>query len=315
MVGLAVLSSGLLSCYVPTRALTVNVLRPYVTTYAGIRTGANGYLVDGPALTTAEFSSSTDGIAVDGSGNVYVADTDFAAVRKITPDGYVFTLSAGFGSPTGVASTAGGLVYVADQTSVYQVTPAGTKSPFASGFTNANSLAVDSDGNVYVCDGGANMVYKLSPLGAVVSSTPSIGGPTGVAVDKSGNVFVASSNNQVWKGTSLSTMSLFAGSGSPGSADGLGTTASFQNPWGLALDNDGNLYVGDTDNHTIRKITPDGLVTTLAGKAGTLGSADGWGSAATFCNTYGVCVDASGTIFVADNSISLIRKIVLKHPL
>ena len=97
--------------------------------------------------------------------------------------------------------------------------------------------------------------------------------------------------------------------GSQGSTDGTGSAARFFGPGGVAVDAAGNVYVGDTNNSTIRKITPAGVVSTLAGSAGSVGSIDGTGSAARFFNPFGVAVDAAGNLFVADDNNKSIRKI------
>src|SRR5438477_453718 len=110
------------------------------------------------------------------------------------------------------------------------------------------------------------------------------------------------------------TFTTLAGAASPGSADGTGSAAQFAGPWGVATDSSGNVYVADTYNHTIRKITPAGDVTTLAGLAGSLGSADGTGSAARVYEPYGVATDSSGSIYVADTANNTIRKGVLPPP-
>ncbi len=135
--------------------------------------------------------------------------------------------------------------------------------------------------------------------------------PNGVAVDGSGNVYVADTcNHTIRKITSAGVVTTLAGSaGSSGSADGTGSAARFNYPYGVAVDGSGNVYVADTNNHTIRKITSAGVVTTLAGSAGSSGSADGTGSAARFNYPYGVAVDGSGNVYVADTANHTIRKI------
>ena len=126
--------------------------------------------------------------------------------------------------------------------------------------------------------------------------------PFGVAVDSAGNVYVADTgNNTIRKVTPAGVVTTLAGlAGSSGSADGTGSAARFNYPSGVAVDSAGNVYVADTGNNTIRKVTPAGVVTTLAGLAGSPGSADGTGSAARFYYPHGVAVDSAGNVYVAD---------------
>ena len=179
-------------------------------------------------------------------------------------------------------------------------------------------MAVDGSGNVYVADSGNYTIRKITPAG-VVSTLAGLAGssgsadgtgsaarfyyPTGVAVDGSGNVYVADTGNYtIRKITPAGVVSTLAGlAGSTGSADGTGSAARFYYPYGVAVDGSGNVYVADTGNYTIRKITPAGVVSTLAGTAGSSGSADGTGSAARFNYPTGVAVDGSGNVYVADS--------------
>ncbi|MGD1090033.1 MAG: serine/threonine-protein kinase, partial [Verrucomicrobiota bacterium] len=135
--------------------------------------------------------------------------------------------------------------------------------------------------------------------------------PNNVAVDSANNVYVAdTANNTIRKITPNGVVSTLAGvSGSHGSADGVGNEAQFWAPFGIAVDGAGNIYVADTGNNTIRKITSDGIVSTLAGLAGYAGNANGTGDAARFRNPWGVAVDSMGNVFVADMSNDTIRKI------
>jgi sugar lactone lactonase YvrE len=135
--------------------------------------------------------------------------------------------------------------------------------------------------------------------------------PDGVALDTAGNVYVADANNHtIRKVTAAGVVTTLAGTaGLSGSTDGTGAAAHFSFPSGVAIDSAGSLYVADFGNHTIRKVTADGVVTTLAGTAGLSGSADGTGAAARFNGPDGVSVDGAGHIYVADVFNSTIRKV------
>lgn len=184
-------------------------------------------------------------------------------------------------------------------------------------------MAADGTGNVYVADYENNLIRKISQAG-VVSTLAGSGAkgaddgldtaatfnlPEALAVDASGNVYVADNgNNLIRKVTPAGQVSTFAGSGQPGRGDGTGAAASFSSPFGIAIDANGNLYVADSGNNLIRKITPGGAVTTIAG-SGSRGANDGSGSAASFNTPAGIAVDKSGNIYVADEGNNLIRKI------
>ena len=163
--------------------------------------------------------------------------------------------------------------------------------------------------------------YTVTTLAGPTESGPSwqdgstnvarFGTPTSVAKDAAGNIYVADSLNQtIRKITPDGVVSTVAGlTATPGSADGIGSAARFNTPNGIAVDGNGNLYVADTGNNTIRKITPDGTVTTFAGSAGSSGATNGPGNLARFSTPYGVMVDRSNTVYVADTFNNLIRVI------
>jgi sugar lactone lactonase YvrE len=195
----------------------------------------------------------------------------------------------------------------------------------AARFNGPSGVAVDGAGNVFVADNGNNTIRKVTPSGVVTTLAGTAGSygsadgtgaaarfcsPSGVAVDGAGNVFVADGNNTIRKITPSGVVTTFAGTaGSYGSADGTGGAARFSSPEGVAVDGAGNVFVADTGNNTVRKITPAGVVTTLAGSADSSGSADGTGAAARFNGPQGVAVDGSGNVFVADTGNNAIRKI------
>jgi streptogramin lyase len=141
-----------------------------------------------------------------------------------------------------------------------------------------------------------------------------VGAPSGIAVTSDGTIFVAAPNyNMILKVSQDYEVTTFAGSGQPGSDDGTGIEAKFNQPFGVTTDTAGNVYVADTYNSTIRKISANGVVTTLAGMAGIVGSTDGIGSDARFNFPQALTVDNQGYIYVADTSNSTIRKISPDH--
>ena len=271
-----------------------------VTTFAGSYSSGNA---DGTGSSATFFYPTA--VAVDGGGNVFVADTNNHTIRKITAGGVVTTFAgeAGYGSRDGAGSVA--------------------RFDFRYGSPGA---AVDGSGNVFVADAYNQTIRKMNTDGVVTTlaglaetggsadgtgSTARFFNPSGVAVDTGGSVFVADqANHTIRKITTAGVVTTLAGSAlNPGSADGTGSAARFDSPGGVAVDGSGNVFVADSSNSTIRKITPGGVITTLAGSAGERGIADGTASAARFNYPGGVAVDASGNVFAADTSAHSIRKI------
>jgi hypothetical protein len=241
------------------------------------------------------------GLAIDSAGNIYVGDTGNSTIRMITPAGVVTTLAGsadGSGSANGLGS--------------------------AARFNAPRGVAVDGVGNLYVADLNNNIIRKIVTATGLVSTfagtAPGAGSangmstaaqfssPTDVAVDSAGNVYVADAgNDEIRMITAQENVTTLAGAAQmQGSADGV-SGARFFGPHGVAVDSAGNLYIADTGNNTIRKITAAG-VTTLAGAAGMIGSADG-GTAARFNGPFGVAVDSTGNVYVTDTGNRTIRMI------
>jgi hypothetical protein len=284
------------------RKLTPSGTNWVVSTLAG-QPGNSAY-ADQPG-TNALFNRPS-GVAVDGAGNVYVADQFNNVIRKITPTGTVSTLA---GQPNNPGSADG----TNDSAQFYY--------PF--------NITVDGATNLYITDSVNQTIRKLAPVGTnwVVTtiagqvqdsgSTNGIGtnaqfsGPTGIVVDRTTNIYVADGYNDtirllVATGTNW-TVSKFAGTVQViGDANGAANTARFTYPNGLTVDNAGNVYVADANNNLIREISK-GVVSTVAGSS--TGSTDGPGTNALFWNTAGVAADGVGNVFVADYDNNTVRKI------
>jgi len=266
-----------------------------VTTLAG--SGATG---NADGIGTAASFNNPIAIAVDATGNVYVADTSNHRIRKITPSGVVTTIAgstSGFVNGTGTAAK----------------------------FSFPQGIAVDNTGNIFVGDRDNLRIRKIDATGVVTTfagsgtyATTNGAGTSasfqtifGMTIDNSGNIYVSQNDNHVIrKITPSAVVTTFAGTaGSTGSANGTGTTANFNVPCGLACDASGNIYVADRNNHTIRKITPAGEVTTFAGITGASGFNDGSITTAKFQSPLGVGVNTSGIVYVGDTGNNTIRKI------
>jgi len=204
------------------------------------------------------YGSSLSGVAVESSGNVYVADTINSTIRKVTPAGLVTTLAGQAPAPS-----------VDPWSTVGYADGVGS----AARFNFPRGVAVDGAGNVYVADSGNSTVRKVAPDRVVTT--------------------------------------LAGTAGAIGSADGAGSAARFNFPCGVAVDGAGNVYVADTGNNAIRKVTPVGpnwVVTTVAGVARVVAGADGIGSLAQFSFPYSVALDSLGNVYVADAGNNRITK-------
>ena len=190
-------------------------------------------------------------------------------------------------------------------------------------FADPFGVVLDQDGNLYVADGGDNnTIRKIDMAGASTvlaggtegyaegkGSVAAFNTPSGMAIDAAGNLYVADTgNNAIRKITPDGTVSTLAGDGLAGDKDGKGAGAQFNGPVGVAVDASGNVYVADTYNDRIRRIAPDGTVTTIAGGK-RAGNADGPAAQALFDTPTGLAINADGELFIADTANHAIRKL------
>jgi uncharacterized protein (TIGR03437 family) len=334
-----------------------------ITTVAG--NGNVPFSSEGATATNAAMGASA--VAVDGSGNLYVADTSTSnRVLKVSSAGVATTLAgngaytfsgdngpaknAALFTPLGVAVDSAGNVYIADSlnnrvrkvdTSGNITTVAGSASPGFSGdggpatsasLFNPIAVAVDGNNNLYIADGSNARIRKVNAAGVISTVAGSLlpgfsgdGGPAtsaslllpgGVAVDGNGNLYIADiGNNRIRKVTAAGTISTVAGNGTKGfSGDGGSATSASLNlssaHIGLAVDGAGNLYVTDSGNNRVRKVTASGTISTIAGNGVAGFSGDGGpATSAGLSSPTDVTLDSSGNLFIADSKNNRVRKV------
>lgn len=289
-----------------------------VTTLAGLARSSGS--VDGLGA-AARFQQPGD-IATDLSGTVHVTDivNGNYTVRKITPAGLVTTTSI---NANRFAIDSIGNLYVLSSTGVDKYTTTGQKIPINLGGVSLidAALATDAVGNLYVSVGST--IYRVSPTGSITNYPNANAGANSFVVDGTGTVFIARRNAIFIYPPGGRADQLVGAEGNSGSSDGVGAAARFGEKLSLAIDAEGNLYVADTENSTIRKVSlvPFGTgfrperVSTIAGQAGSTGSQDGNGSNARFFSPAALTVDqGSGLIYVSDSGNRTIRRIAAANP-
>ena len=264
-----------------------------ITTVAG--TGVSGYGGDGGVATAAQLASPR-GLAVDGSGNLYIADTGNRRVRRVDLLGTITTVAGngehGFGGDGGPAT--------------------------AAQFSRLEGLAVDGVGNLYIVDAGNHRVRKVDRAGVITAvagtgvsgyggdggaaTAAQLASPRGLAVDGSGNLYIADAGNRrVRRVDPFGTITTVAGTGEPGSSGdgGAATAAQLGPPRGLAMDSSGNLYIAESN--LVRRVDRFGVITTVAGTGEWGSSGDGGpATAAQLIVPQGLAVDAAGSLYIAD---------------
>jgi sugar lactone lactonase YvrE len=271
-----------------------------ITTVAG--NGTFGYSGDGGPAVSAQISY-VNGIAVDGSGNLYIADTGNYRVRKVS----------------------GGVIATVAGNGTYGYS--GDGGPAVSAQINyANDVGVDSSGNLYIADSANNVIRRVSggiittfagnrniccdPGDGGLATNATLSGPTGVASDSTGNIYIADAGNNRIRKVSGGFINTIAGNGfSSFSGDsGQASTAQISSPSALAVDNSNNLYISDSGNNRVRMVSPGGIISTIAG-GGTQGAGDGGpATSATLNYPRGIAVDGSHSVYVQEGS-GLLRKV------
>jgi sugar lactone lactonase YvrE len=339
-----------------------NLPNNLITTVAG--TNGSGYSGDGGQATKATLDYPY-GVAVDAFGNVYIADTYNQRIRKVAANGTITTVAGTNGSgytgdggaatkatlyyPYGVAVDSFGNLYIADTdnsrirkvaTNGIITTVAGTNGYGYSGdggpATNARlyypyGVAVDLSGNLYIADTDNSRIRKVATNGIITTVAGTNGSgysgdggaainsmlndPRGVAVDSSGNLYIADIyNSRIRKVATNGIITTVAGTNGSGySGDGgPAANARLYYPYGVAMDSSGNLYIADSENSRIRKVSTNGIITTVAGTNSSGFSGDG-GPAANASLDYpgGVAVDSSGNLYIADTDNQRIREVQL----
>jgi hypothetical protein len=275
-----------------------NITNGIITTVAG--NGTNGYSGDGGLATNASLCDS-GGVAVDASGNLFIAGTGNNRIRQVSTDGIIMTVA---GNATNGYSGDGGAATNAS-------------------LSNPSGVAVDASGNLFIADTGNNVIREVNAEGVITTAVgngkrgysgdrgaatnASLNYPSSVAVDASGNLLITDTD-RIRKVDTNGIITTVAGNGAFGySGDGgAATNASLDSPWGVAVDTAGNLFIADGRNFVIREVNTDGIITTVAGNGAWGYSGDGGAATnASLLTASSVAVDASGDLFITDDGVRI----------
>jgi uncharacterized protein (TIGR03437 family) len=269
-----------------------------ITTYAG--TGTAGFAGDGKAATAAQLSDPI-GVAVDSSGNLYIADAGNNVIRKVTTSGTISTIAGN--------NTAG---YAGD-----------TGDPTKAQLNDPVAVAVDSSGNVFIADANNGVIRMVSGstintiVGGAATPFTQLNHPDGLALGPGGIIYIADTGNKRIAKFSNGALTSFAGNGSSAFSgdNGPALNASLNDPYGVAVDAMGNVYIADTFHNRIRKVSSSGIITTIAGNGAQYYSGDGGsGTSATLNFPRDVTVDSAGNVYVADTGNNVIRLLAPQTP-
>lgn len=261
---------------------TVVVRAQIITTAVG--TGTPGSSGDGGQATNARIENAYQ-LTMDGKGNLYIADYVGNRVRKVSKSGIITTIAGGGGKDDNVPAT-----------------DASLNGPIG--------VAADSRGNIYVSEYGGGRVRKIDRNGIISTLSAGLAAPTHLCVDRFDNLFIANQmGHNVIKVTPDGASMVYAGNGSHGySGDGgPAADASLCSVSGISADNEGNIYISCWDDGHIRKVNPDGIITTIAGCGKGFDGDGGPAIQARFDQPYGICSDAAGNLYIADNANHRIR--------
>jgi gliding motility-associated-like protein len=272
-----------------------------ISTFAG--NGVNGYGGDGGAATKASLSFP-NGVAVDASGNVYIADAGNNRIRKVNTSGIISTVAGnGFGWYGGDGGQA-----------------------TATELNNPTGIFVDASGNMYIADKNNSRVRKVATSGIISTiagngtsgyagdagpaTAAELNSPTSVTMATTGVLYIADNGNQRIRQISGGNITTYAGNGTAGNTgDGSGATAAeINNPFGVSIDGSGNVYIGDASNNKVRKVSTSGIITTYAGNGTSGYSGDGGPATLAKLNySSGVFADPTGNVYIVDELNGRVR--------